>query len=115
QIGDALAASEDEPDEYGDNAQTHVQADADRLEMTTSKDVLEAMSEGAGPSRVLVTLGYSTWGKGQLESEIAENAWLTVAADHAIIFDTPPELRYTRAMGLLGLNLGALSSQVGHA
>lgn len=118
QIGDALAASEDEPDEYGeygDNAQTHVQADADRLEMTTSKDVLEAMSEGAGPSRVLVTLGYSTWGKGQLESEIAENAWLTVPADHAIIFDTPPELRYTRAMGLLGLNLGALSSQVGHA
>src|SRR6056300_1139986 len=49
-----------------------------RLEMTTSKDVLEAMAEGAGPKKALVTLGYATWGKGQLESELAENAWLTV-------------------------------------
>jgi putative transcriptional regulator len=125
QIGDALAASEEDPDETDDDVgdetaqagdgHTHAGVDADRLEMTTSKDVLEAMSEGAGPSKVLVTLGYSTWGKGQLESEIAENAWLTVAADQAIIFDTPPEQRYTRAMGLLGLDVAMLSSDVGHA
>ncbi len=51
------------------------------LEMTTSKDVLEAAVHGAGPRRVLVTLGYAAWGEGQLESELAENAWLTVAAD----------------------------------
>ena len=51
------------------------------LEMTTSKDVLEALSDGAGPKRLLVTLGYSSWGEGQLESELAENAWLTVGAD----------------------------------
>ena len=48
------------------------------LAMTTSKDVLEAMSNGSGPKRVLVTLGYASWGEGQLESEIGENSWLTV-------------------------------------
>jgi len=86
-----------------------------RLEMTTSKDVLEAMAEGAGPKRALVTLGYATWGKGQLESELAENTWLTVLADDAIIFETPPELRYSRAMGLLGLDAGMLHGGAGHA
>lgn len=118
QIGDALAASDgetDETDEQDCQAPSHMPVDANRLEMTTSKDVLEAMSEGAGPSKVLVTLGYATWGKGQLESEIGENAWLTVPADQAIIFDTPPEQRYARAMALLGLNVGMLSSQAGHA
>ena len=114
QIGDALAASDDEADD-DTQAASHVPVDVNRLEMTTSKDVLEAMSEGAGPPKVLVTLGYATWSKGQLESEISENAWLTVPADQAIIFDTPPEQRYARAMALLGLNVGMLSSQAGHA
>ena len=85
------------------------------LEMTTSKDVLEALSTGAGPRRVLISLGYSAWGQGQLESELAENSWLTVAADMAVIFDTPIEQRYERAMGLLGLASWMLSSEAGHA
>src|SRR5689334_1026890 len=58
------------------------------LEMTTSKDVLEAMSHGQGPRRVLITLGYSGWSAGQLEDEIGRNGWLTVAAQPEIIFDT---------------------------
>ncbi|MBW8722821.1 MAG: YqgE/AlgH family protein, partial [Polaromonas sp.] len=57
------------------------------LEMTTSKDVLEALSTGAGPRKVFVSLGYSAWGEGQLESEISDNSWLTVAADLDVIFD----------------------------
>ena len=85
------------------------------LEMTTSKDVLEALSMGAGPKRVLISLGYSAWGEGQLESELAENSWLTVAADTAVIFDTPVEERYTRAMQLLGLEPWMLSNEVGHS
>ena len=85
------------------------------LEMTTSKDVLEALSTGAGPKRVLISLGYSAWGEGQLESELAENSWLTVGADPAIIFDTPIEQRYERAMALLGLQPWMLSSEAGHA
>lgn len=85
------------------------------LEMTTSKDVLEALSMGAGPKRVLITLGYSAWGEGQLESELAENSWLTVGADTAVIFDTPVEQRYERAMKLLGLEPWMLSNEVGHS
>ncbi|MBK0391741.1 YqgE/AlgH family protein [Ramlibacter algicola] len=85
------------------------------LEMTTSKDVLEAMSTGAGPRKVLVSLGYSAWGEGQLESELAENSWLTVDADPAIIFDTPIEERYDRALSLLGLQAWMLSPEAGHA
>lgn len=85
------------------------------LEMTTSKDVLEALSTGAGPRRVLVTLGYSSWGEGQLESELAENSWLTVGADLSVIFDTPVVERYDRALGLLGLQTWMLSPDAGHA
>ena len=87
----------------------------DGLEMTTSKDVLEALSIGAGPKRVLISLGYSAWGEGQLESELAENSWLTVGADMAVIFDTPVEQRYARAMKLLGLEPWMLSNEVGHS
>jgi putative transcriptional regulator len=85
------------------------------LEMTTSRDVLEALSTGAGPRRVLVSLGYSAWGQGQLESEIAENSWLTVEADPIVIFDTPIEQRYDRALSLLGLQSWMLSPDAGHA
>ena len=85
------------------------------LEMTTSKDVLEAIATGAGPKRVLISLGYSAWGEGQLESELSENSWLTVSADTAVIFDTPVEQRYERAMSLLGLQSWMLSSEAGHA
>ena len=85
------------------------------LEMTTSKDVLEALSTGAGPRKVLVSLGYSAWGEGQLESELGENSWLTVDADIALIFDTPVEQRYEKALGLLGLQVWMLSPQAGHA
>ncbi len=85
------------------------------LEMTTSKDVLEALSTGAGPRRIFVSLGYSSWGEGQLESEISDNSWLTVAADPALIFDTPFEQRYDKALLLLGLQSWMLSPEAGHA
>jgi putative transcriptional regulator len=85
------------------------------LEMTTSKDVLEAMSAGGGPKKVLVTLGYSGWGAGQLEDEIGRNGWLTVQADPQIIFDTPAEQRYERAVRLLGIDPRMLSQDAGHA
>ena len=85
------------------------------LEMTTSRDVLEALSSGAGPRKVLVSLGYSAWGEGQLETELSENSWLTVDADQSVIFDTPVEQRYDRALALLGLEAWMISSQAGHA
>lgn len=85
------------------------------LDMTTSRDVLEALSTGAGPRRVLVTLGYSSWAEGQLESELAENSWLTVGADLAVIFDTPVDERYDSALGLLGLQAWQIAPGAGHA
>ena len=85
------------------------------LEMTTSKDVLEALSTGAGPLKIFVSLGYSAWGEGQLESELLDNSWLTVEADVAVIFDTPVEQRYDKALMLLGLESWMLSPFAGHA
>ena len=83
--------------------------------LTTSKDILEAMAEGHGPSRLLVTLGYAGWAPGQLEDEIKRNGWLTVEAKASMMFDVPVEARVTAAMGLLGLNYGNLSDVAGHA
>jgi putative transcriptional regulator len=106
----ALSAVSDKESVYASTMTIH-----GGLEMTTSKDVLEALSIGAGPKRVLISLGYSAWGEGQLESELAENSWLTVGADMAVIFDTPVEQRYARAMKLLGLEPWMLSNEVGHS
>ena len=85
------------------------------LEMTTSRDVLEALSSGAGPRRVLGTLGYASWGEGQLESELGENSWLTVPASADVIFEVPMAERYDRALDLLGLKSWMLSPDAGHA
>jgi putative transcriptional regulator len=83
--------------------------------LTTSKDILQAVAVGDGPNELLLTLGYAGWSAGQLESEIAQNAWLTVEADPAIIFNLPIEQRLTAAMGLLGANWATLSSVSGRA
>ncbi len=85
------------------------------LEMTTSKDVLEALAQGAGPKRLFVTLGYSGWSAGQLEDEIGRNGWLNVDAEPALIFEAPVAERYQRALALLGLDTLSLSQEVGHA
>jgi putative transcriptional regulator len=85
------------------------------LEMTTSRDVLEALSSGVGPRRVLITLGYASWGEGQLESELGENTWLTVPASADVIFEVPMAERYDRALDLLGLKSWMLSPDAGHA
>lgn len=87
----------------------------DRLGLTTSRDVLEAVARGEGPEKFIVTLGYSGWSAGQLEDELRQNAWLTVEASEAIIFDLPAEERLTAAMGLLGLDFAKLSDEAGHA
>lgn len=87
----------------------------EQLGLTTSRDILEAVSAGGGPDRFLVTLGYSGWGAGQIENELRQNAWLTVEASDAIIFDLPAEKRLPAAMGLLGLDYARLSDEAGHA
>jgi putative transcriptional regulator len=83
--------------------------------LTTSKDILEAAARGEGPRQMLVTLGYSGWAPGQLEHELAQNAWLTVEASEEVIFELPAEQRLPRAMQLLGVNYATLSEQSGRA
>ncbi|SAI72710.1 transcriptional regulator [Bordetella ansorpii] len=85
------------------------------LALTTSRDVLQAVADGNGPARMLVTLGYAGWGAGQLEREMSQNAWLNVGADSRIIFDVPPDDRYPAALKLLGIDPIMLAGEAGHA
>ncbi len=88
---------------------------SDQIGLTTSKDILQAVARGDGPRQILVTLGYAGWAPGQLEHELAQNAWLSVAADMRILFDTPAEQRYNASLKLLGIDLAMLSGDAGHA
>jgi len=83
--------------------------------LTTSKDVLEAVARGEGPEKIIVALGYAGWTAGQLEQEMARNAWLSVAAAEAVIFDLPNADKLDAAMNLLGVNFSQLSEEAGHA
>lgn len=87
----------------------------DKVVLTTSKDILQAVGEGSGPDSLLITLGYAGWEQGQLEDELAQNAWLTVPADEHILFDLPAEERYAAAMSKLGVDYATLSEDAGHA
>jgi putative transcriptional regulator len=87
----------------------------DGIALTTSKDILQAAGRGEGPEQILVTLGYAGWAPGQLEHELAQNAWLTVAAKPDVIFDLPAEERLAAAMELLGVTFASLSDTAGHA
>lgn len=87
----------------------------DGVGLTTSKDILEALAAGHGPDKIMVSLGYAGWDAGQLESEMAQNAWLSVAADTHVLFDLPADERLLAAMGLLGLDYANLSDETGHA
>jgi len=83
--------------------------------LTTSKDILEAVARGSGPRHLLVTLGYAGWAPGQLEYELAQNAWLTVPARPEVIFELPSDERLPAAMSLLGIDYAKLSDVAGHA
>jgi putative transcriptional regulator len=88
---------------------------SDRIQITTSRDILAAMARGEGPPSAIVALGFAGWGAGQLEAEITTNAWLTVAADDSVLFDLPYEERWHAAAGLLGVDVARLGPEAGHA
>jgi putative transcriptional regulator len=83
--------------------------------LTSSRDILEAVGAEGKPAEFIVTLGYAGWAAGQLEQELADNAWLTVPADMAIVFELPPEERLVAAMQSLGVDFARLSDSAGHA
>ena len=88
---------------------------SERVHVTTSRDILDALSRGEGPAEAVIALGYAGWGAGQLERELAENAWLSVPVDDRILFETPVEERWYAAGRLLGVDLGTISPDAGHA
>jgi putative transcriptional regulator len=93
---------------------------SDKVALTTSKDILEAVAQGNGPEKLLLSLGYAGWGSGQLEQEVAQNAWLSVKPKDSdtlnkILFDTPHEQQLNAAMALLGFDPAMLSDVAGHA
>lgn len=85
------------------------------LKLTTSEDILLDIGKGKGPKNSIVALGYAGWGAGQLEQELADNAWLTVPYEAKIVFDTPIEKRWQTAAEKLGIDLHLISNQAGHA
>jgi putative transcriptional regulator len=87
----------------------------DDIGVTTSKDILAAISEGRGPEQYLVTLGYAGWGAGQLEGEILHNSWLNTPSNPIILFDTTPTSRWEAAARQLGVDVRLLGSTAGHA
>jgi putative transcriptional regulator len=88
---------------------------ADDVCMTATIDILRAIAKGTGPARAVLALGYAGWASGQLESEILANGWLTCPADAQLIFDTDFDHKYDRALAMLGVDEGMLSSDAGHA
>ena len=86
-----------------------------QIGLTSSRDILQSVARAGQPHDIMVSLGYSGWGAGQLESELAQNAWLTVPAEPFILFDLPCEERLASAMEMLGIDLINLSGQAGHA
>ena len=88
----------------------------DMMGLTSSRDILEATACGRGPDRVLVSLGYAGWDEGQLDQELAGNAWLTVpATDTSLLFDVPSEERFAYSFRLLGVDPLHFSGVAGHA
>jgi len=87
----------------------------DDIGVATSRDILAAIAQGEGPKHAIVALGYAGWGAGQLERELADNAWLNGPVDGSIIFDQPYEERWAAAAQLLGIDPAQLSGEAGHS
>ncbi|GAA5190180.1 YqgE/AlgH family protein [Ferrimonas gelatinilytica] len=85
------------------------------LMLTTSKDVLATLGSDRAPRHALVALGYAGWDAGQLEQELAENAWLTIPADPDLLFNVPHDQRWELATRRLGVDVWQISSDVGHS
>lgn len=87
----------------------------DNITVTTSKDILENLATEQGPNKFIMTLGYAGWSAGQLEQELADNTWLTLDADPELIFNTPVNECWNKALEKLGITVDQLSSMSGHA
>ncbi|NWF37468.1 YqgE/AlgH family protein [Mariprofundus sp. KV] len=88
---------------------------SEELHLTSSRDVLEELARGEGPEHYMFILGYAGWSAGQLEQELSNNDWIIAPVSHHILFQEPPEMRWSFGARCMGINRSQLSSQVGHA
>lgn len=88
---------------------------SDDISLTATLDIVRAISDGRGPNRAVMLLGYAGWGPGQLECEIGNNGWLNCPSTEDLIFDPTLDDKYERALALLGVNPAMLSAEAGHA
>ena len=88
---------------------------SDDIQLTFSRDVIDAMALGNGPQKSLVAIGYAGWEPGQLEAEMLANSWLSVAATPELVFDTPFDVRWDSEARLLGIDMASISPDAGHA
>jgi putative transcriptional regulator len=100
-------------DDFAAREGTHVVAPG--LNLTATRDVLEAVASDEPPAQFILALGHAGWGAGQLEDELRHNVWLVVDADDRIIFDEHFEDKWTRAIRLLGFDPAQLTSNAGRA
>jgi len=98
----------------GRDYESSVAVSAD-VQLTLSRDVIDDMAAGNGPEKSLVALGYAGWDAGQLEAEMLANAWLTVPASPAVIFDVPFAERWRVAAKTIGIDIDQMSVDAGHA
>ena len=87
----------------------------DGICLTATVDILRAIAKGKGPENAVLALGYAGWSAGQLESEIQQNGWLSCAADPNLVFEASLDVKYDLALRKIGVDLGMLSAQAGHA
>jgi putative transcriptional regulator len=87
----------------------------DGICLTATLDILKAIASGEGPKSAILALGYAGWAPGQLEQEIHQNGWLHCPADPELIFGREVEKKYSQALRKIGIDLGMLSSEAGHA
>ncbi len=87
----------------------------DSIAVTATVEIIQDIADGEGPEQVMMALGYAGWGAGQLEEEVKNNGWLTVAADENIVFDSELDTKWHRAMAKIGISPAMLSDTAGHA
>ena len=97
-----------------DNWESSISIDKN-LYLTSSRDILNDMASGKGPTSAILSLGYAGWGPGQLESEIRSNSWLTTPVDQKILFSRNVEDKWRLAAQLIGIDISQISGQFGHA
>ena len=101
-IGNLSAVGEEPIDTLIARIETLITAE---LEEPARSEALDVLKQYIGYKLALV----------DLETELAENSWLTVEADPDVMFDTPITERWQKAVQMLGIDAAQLSSEIGHA